>query len=205
MKKNTESSRKLVEENFALFLQESIEEKAAQMGRRPAPSGEGLPPKPPAASQSPSRMGNSPARKQPSSPSRKQPSSPARVEQSSPNRPASSPVKVGSATKSLQQRLIEQTQHSKTDKFAEKMRQERMAEVNALNNRYKNGVLKEDLQFSETEVGVQGSHRLEKYWNKEGFLEKYLKIKSALKSSGKSLKGLEKSLNSTILCRTQHC
>ena len=44
----------------------------------------------------------------------------------------------------------------------------------------------------------QGSHRLEKYLNLKGFLEKSLKIKSALKSSGKSLKSLEKSLNSTI-------
>ena len=50
-------------------------------------------------------------------------------------------------------------------------------------------------------VRKQGLHRLEKYLNIEGFLEKYLKIKSALKSTGKSLKGLEKSLNSTILCR----
>ena len=33
-----------------------------------------------------------------------------------------------------------------------------------------------------------GSHRLEKYLNLEGFLEKSLKIKSALKSTGKSLK-----------------
>ena len=48
----------------------------------------------------------------------------------------------------------------------------------------------------------QGSHRLEKYMNLEGFLEKSLKIKSALKSTGKSLKNLEKSLNSTIFCRT---
>ena len=48
----------------------------------------------------------------------------------------------------------------------------------------------------------QGSHRLEKYLNLEGFLEKSLKIKSALKSTGKSLKSLEKSLNSTIFCRT---
>ena len=51
----------------------------------------------------------------------------------------------------------------------------------------------------------QGSHRLEKYLNLEGFLEKSLKIKTALKSTGKSLKSLEKSLNSTIFCRTQHC
>ena len=38
-------------------------------------------------------------------------------------------------------------------------------------------------------VPKQGSHRLEKYLNIEGFLEKYLKIKSALKRTGKSLKG----------------
>ena len=49
---------------------------------------------------------------------------------------------------------------------------------------------------------VQGSHRLEKYLNLEGFLEKSLKIKSALKSVGKSCKSLEKSLNSSIFCRT---
>ena len=39
---------------------------------------------------------------------------------------------------------------------------------------------------------IQGSHRLEKCLNLEGFLEKSLKIKSALKSTGKSLKCLEK-------------
>ena len=33
----------------------------------------------------------------------------------------------------------------------------------------------------------QGSHRLEKYLNLEGFLEKSLKIKFTLKSTGKSL------------------
>ena len=48
----------------------------------------------------------------------------------------------------------------------------------------------------------QGSHRLERYLNLEGFLEKSLKIKSALKSTGKSLKSLEKSLNTTIFFRT---
>ena len=47
----------------------------------------------------------------------------------------------------------------------------------------------------------QGSRRLEKYLNLEGFLEKSLKIKPTL-STGKSLKSLEKSLNSTIFCRT---
>ena len=48
----------------------------------------------------------------------------------------------------------------------------------------------------------QGSHRLEKYLNLEGFLEKSLKIKSTLKGTGKSHKSLEKSLNSTIFCKT---
>ena len=43
---------------------------------------------------------------------------------------------------------------------------------------------------------------LEKYLNLKGFLEKSLKIKFALKSTEKSLKSLEKSLNSTIFCRT---
>ena len=51
----------------------------------------------------------------------------------------------------------------------------------------------------------QGSHNLEKYLNLEGFLEKSLKIKPTLKSTGKSLKSLEKSLNSTVFCRTLHC
>ena len=45
---------------------------------------------------------------------------------------------------------------------------------------------------------VQGLHRLEKYLNLEGFLEKSLKIKYGLKSTGKSCKGLEKSLNSLL-------
>ena len=36
----------------------------------------------------------------------------------------------------------------------------------------------------------------------EGFPEKSLKNKYALKSTGKSLKGLEKSLNSSIFCST---
>ena len=38
-----------------------------------------------------------------------------------------------------------------------------------------------------SEILSQGSHRLEKYLNLEGFLEKSLKIKYALKSTGKSL------------------
>ena len=51
----------------------------------------------------------------------------------------------------------------------------------------------------------QSLPRLEKYLNLEGFLEKSLKIKSALKSTGKSLQGIRKSLNSAIFCRTRHC
>ena len=51
---------------------------------------------------------------------------------------------------------------------------------------------------------LQGSHTLEKYLNLEGFLEKSLKIKYALKSTGKLHKGLEKSLNSSIFCRNLH-
>ena len=42
-----------------------------------------------------------------------------------------------------------------------------------------------------SECQTQGSHRLEKYLNLEAFLEKSLKIKSALKSTGKLLKGLK--------------
>ena len=37
----------------------------------------------------------------------------------------------------------------------------------------------------------QGSHRLEKFFNLEGYLEKSLNIKYALKSTGKSYKVLE--------------
>ena len=48
----------------------------------------------------------------------------------------------------------------------------------------------------------RGSHRLEKYLNIQDCLEKFLKIKFALISTGKTLKCLEKSLNSTIFCRT---
>ena len=41
---------------------------------------------------------------------------------------------------------------------------------------------------------------LEKYLNLEAFLEKFFKVKCALKSTGESLKSLEKSLNSTKFC-----
>ena len=48
----------------------------------------------------------------------------------------------------------------------------------------------------------QGSHRLEKYLNLEDFLEKSLKIKYAVKSTGMSHKDLEKFLYSSFFCRT---
>ena len=44
--------------------------------------------------------------------------------------------------------------------------------------------------FDKCNNNLQGSHRLEKYLNLVGFLEKSLKIKSALKSSGKRSKSL---------------
>ena len=47
----------------------------------------------------------------------------------------------------------------------------------------------------------QGSHLLEKYLNLECFLEKSLKIKYALKSTGKSHKDLGKSLVFSNFCR----
>ena len=51
----------------------------------------------------------------------------------------------------------------------------------------------------------QGSHRLKKYLNIQDYLEKSLKIEFALKSTGKTLKGLEKTLNFTIYRSNQHC
>ena len=51
------------------------------------------------------------------------------------------------------------------------------------------------------DVTGQGSHRLEKYLDLEGFLEKSLKSKYALKSTGKSLKCHENYSNSSIFCR----
>ena len=45
---------------------------------------------------------------------------------------------------------------------------------------------------------VKGLHRLEKYLNIQDCLEKSLQIKFALKSTLKTLKGLEKSFNFTI-------
>ena len=58
------------------------------------------------------------------------------------------------------------------------------------------------VRMQQSQFFSQCSHRLEKYLSLESFLEKSLKIKSALKSTGKSLESLEKSFNSTIFCRT---
>ena len=44
----------------------------------------------------------------------------------------------------------------------------------------------------------QGSHRFEKYLNIQDSLEKFLKIKFALKSTYKTIEGFKKSLNFTI-------
>ena len=52
---------------------------------------------------------------------------------------------------------------------------------------------------------LQASHRLEKYLNIQDCLEKSLKIKFALKSTWKTLRGIEKSLNFTIYRRIQQC
>ena len=52
---------------------------------------------------------------------------------------------------------------------------------------------------------LQASHRLEKYLNIQECLEKSLKIKFALKSTWKTLKDLEKSLNSINYRRIQQC
>ena len=50
---------------------------------------------------------------------------------------------------------------------------------------------KDNIQVCVVSENYQGLHRLEKYLNLEGFLEKSMKIKFALKSTGKSLKSLE--------------
>ena len=49
---------------------------------------------------------------------------------------------------------------------------------------------------------LTGFALLEKYLNLESFLEKSLKIKYALKSTGRSFKGLEKPLNSSFFPMT---
>ncbi|XP_076111793.1 uncharacterized protein LOC143080032 isoform X3 [Mytilus galloprovincialis] len=59
--------------------------------------------------------------------------------------PGQSPAgKIGSATKMIHQKLFDQVQHSKTGDMADQMRKQRMAELNTLQNRWTNGVLKED-------------------------------------------------------------
>ena len=48
---------------------------------------------------------------------------------------------------------------------------------------------------------VKGSHRLEKYLNMKGFLEKSLKIKYTLKNAGESYKALKSTLISLFSVR----
>ena len=60
-----------------------------------------------------------------------------------------------------------------------------------------------DLEEDYAEFFLQGSHRLKKYLNLEGFLEKSLKIKSALKSTGNHSKAL-KSIKLLCLYLVQH-
>ena len=59
------------------------------------------------------------------------------------------------------------------------------------------------IHFARDPKFSQGSHRLEKYLNIQDCLEKSLKIKFALKSTWKTLKGLEKSLIFAIYRRIQ--
>ena len=67
-------------------------------------------------------------------------------------------------------------------------------------------VTRENLFFEVSDkVMLQGLHRLEKYLNIQDCLEKALKMKFALKSTWKTLKGLDKSLNFTIYRRIQQC
>lgn len=61
----------------------------------------------------------------------------------SPQKTGGNPGKIGSATKMMQQKLLEQANHGKTADVAEKLRKERMEEVQRLQNRHQNGILKE--------------------------------------------------------------
>ena len=57
------------------------------------------------------------------------------------------------------------------------------------------------MQSVESPIADSRVAEFEKYLNLEGFLEKSLKIKYALKSTGKSLKFLERSLNYSTFSR----
>ncbi|KAK7504660.1 hypothetical protein BaRGS_00004146 [Batillaria attramentaria] len=59
-----------------------------------------------------------------------------------------SPTKASPAMKSVQQRLLEQTQ---SVDMAQRLRQERMAELQAIQNRWKNGILRDDEEVPEEE------------------------------------------------------
>ncbi|KAK3597580.1 hypothetical protein CHS0354_018176 [Potamilus streckersoni] len=129
-------------------FKDSIIERAHQIraGQSPVHT---LPPKPPSQTKG---LGNSQCSQSP-----RIGTSPVRGATTPTKQGLGSPTIVGSATKMLQDRLMEQTVNSKTNQLADKIRQERMAEVNALKNRWQNGILKEDTS-SETEAAKVEEH-----------------------------------------------
>lgn len=61
-----------------------------------------------------------------------------------------SPTNASCAMKTIHQRLMEQTTHStQSQTMAERMRQERMQELTNIQNRWQNGILKEDTSDSD--------------------------------------------------------
>jgi hypothetical protein len=67
-----------------------------------------------------------------------------------PTKTEGTPGKIGSATKLMQQKLIEQVAHGKTADTAEKLRRERMEEVQRLQNRHQSGSQKEEKVSTDT-------------------------------------------------------
>jgi hypothetical protein len=65
-----------------------------------------------------------------------------------------SPKKASAAMKAVQEQLVHKMQ---TNDMAERIRQERMAELQSIGNRWKNGILKDGEQESGTEE--VGTHR----------------------------------------------
>ena len=70
------------------------------------------------------------------------------------------------------------------------MHSSRSCDINSFTEK---NILCYSLEASHYVVVLIWKHRLEKYLNLEGFLEKSLKMKYALKSTGKLLKSLGKS------------
>ncbi|XP_052822337.1 anillin [Octopus bimaculoides] len=65
-----------------------------------------------------------------------------------------SPSKASCAMKAIQQRLFETQQSTTTQSLAERIRQERMAELKVLENRWHNGILKDNTVKSDQESDV---------------------------------------------------